>query len=256
MSKRQRYFITASLLSIGFAGIGFYNLGNRFTSIVVLTLATVVLFFWCLKEGMGKNATLLTLILPAMYTLGVGIFWFLIPSTLVARLPIILIYAVGVYGLVSIQNIFIVSVIKKIQLERAAKGVSFVLSLFTSFLLFDAIMSLKAAIWTVVALSCAVSFAIFIQGLWVSKLGKNISWELIRYSAVSTYIIALVSLMLYFWPVTVISGSLGLTVTMYVLLGLAQLRLEGRLFKQTTREYLGIGIFVLFVIFMATHWRG
>ncbi|RJR28959.1 hypothetical protein C4564_03990 [Candidatus Microgenomates bacterium] len=255
MSKRTRYFITAILLSVGFAALGFWDSGNQVSSILILSAATLVLFYWCLWEGLGRNATLITLILPVMYTLGVGMFWFLIPSTLMARLPIIAIYAVGIYGLASIQNIFVVSVIKKIALERAARGVNFVLSLFTSFLLFDAVMSLRADVWLVALLVALISMFAFLQGLWVSRLGNTLQKEIVIYTLVCTYVLSAIALMLYFWPVTVVTGSLGLTVSMYVLLGLAQSKLEGRLFKQTAREYLSIGIFVLIIIFLTTHWR-
>jgi len=65
-----------------------------------------------------------------------------------------------------------------------------------------------------------------------------------------------VASVLGFWPVTVVVGSLFLTVSLYVLLGLGQARLEARLFAQTTKEYLLIGLIVSLGMFLATRWRG
>jgi len=52
----------------------------------------------------------------------------------------------------------------------------------------------------------------------------------------------------------VVVGSLFLTGIEYVLLGLGQAKLEGRLFSQTVREYLLIGLMVFIGMFFATHW--
>ena len=75
-------------------------------------------------------------------------------------------------------------------------------------------------------------------------------------SLVSSLIVSQVAGVLYFWPVTVVVGSLFLTVTVYALLGLGQARLEARLFKNTTREYVLVGALVLVGMFFATHWAG
>ncbi len=63
-----------------------------------------------------------------------------------------------------------------------------------------------------------------------------------------------VALGLAFLPVTVVVGSLFMTVAMYMLLGLGQAKLESRLFSQTVREYLVVGTLVFIGMFLATHW--
>ena len=256
MSKRHRFVIASILLSIGFIGISFLSDQSRLTGIFGLTLLAILLFYWSLYETIGRNATLLSIVLPAMFTFGVGLFWFLLPSTFFARLPVVVMYGVGMYALISTSNIFNVSIIKSIALARAAKGVGFVLTLFTSFLLYDAILSLRSNYFFTVASVIIVSFPLLLQGLWVSKLEKNIEKEQLVYAGVLAYAVGTVSMILYFWPVTIVVGSLFLTVTMYVLLGLAQSKIEGRLFKSTLKEYLLVGVLVFLAMIFATHWRG
>ena len=65
-----------------------------------------------------------------------------------------------------------------------------------------------------------------------------------------------ITVALYFWPVTVVTGSLFLTVVVYMLLGLTQAKLEDRLFISTVREHVTVGILVFIAIFFATHWGG
>lgn len=255
MSKRKRFIITSGILSLGFVATLIFANQYRFLAIGVLAFLTMALFYWSLKEGLGRNATLLSLILPTLFTLGVGIFWFLLPVSIYARIPVVLIYGIGIYVLCLTMNIYTVSAaVRTIALLRAAKGVGFVLTLLTSFLIFDAIFSIRSMFLVSFILVFLTSFPLYLQGYWAIELQEKFTKELIVLSAVTSIITAQMALSLYFWPVTVVVGSLFLTSTFYMLLGLGQARLEGRLFTQTVREYLIVGIFVFIGMFFATRW--
>jgi hypothetical protein len=256
MSKRKRFLITSVLLSLGFIGIQFLDNSYRFWAIGGLSLFSIILFIWSLREGLGRNMTFLALVLPAFFTAGVGIFWFLLPASIFTRLPIVLFYGFGIYVLCLTANIYTVAAIRTIGLLRAAHGVGFVLTLVTSFLVYDAILSLRASILITAPAIALFSFPIFFQGFWSIVLEKEYREELFFLSLVSSLVIGEVSLALYFWPVTVIVGSLFLTVTFYMLLGLGQAKLEERLFSQTVRDYLIVGVLVFIGMFFATHWGG
>lgn len=256
MSKRRRFLIVSLLLSLGFIGIQFLDDIYRFWAIGGLSLFSILLFIWALREGLGRNMTLLTLVLPALFTAGVGVFWFLLPANIFTRLPIIIFYGLGIYVLCLTSNIYTVAAIRTIGLLRAAHGVGFILTLIVSFLVYDAILSLRTSILISAPAIALFSFPIFFQGFWSIILEKEYSQEIMFLSLISSLVIGEVSLVLYFWPVTVIVGSLFLTVTFYMLLGLGQAKLEERLFSQTVRDYLIVGILVFIGMFLATHWGG
>jgi len=254
MSKRIRFIITSVVLSLGFVGIQFLENQYRIAGIAVLGLLTIGLFTASLREGLGLNMTLLTLVLPFLYTIGVGLFWFLLPANLFARVPIIFLYGIGIYALSLTSNIYTVAAIRTIALLRAARGVGFVLSLVTSFLIFDAILSLKNPLQITAGLVYIASFPIFLQGFWAIPLEKQFHKEVFLMSVITSLVLAELSVTLFFWPVTVVSGSLFFTVMVYILLGLGQARLEARLFLQTIREYLVVGLLVFIGMFLATRW--
>ena len=256
LSKRRRFIVTSVLLALGFIVVTILEGRFRFTGIGFLTFFSMLLFSWSLSEGLGKNATLLVLVLPTLFTLGVGLFWFLLPASIFSVLPILLMYGIGIYTLCLTTNIFTVSAIRTIALVRAAKSVGFVLVLLTSFLLFDAVLSIRASVIITFLLVFIVSFPLFLHGLWVSRLTLKIESKTLLYSLIFSFSVGVLSIALYFWPVTVIVGSLFLTVAVYVLLGLGQSKLEGRLFYQTTRDYLIVGATVFMVMLFSTHWRG
>lgn len=256
MSKRQRFLVTSFLLSLGFVAIQFLDNTLRFPAIGALGLATLVLFFWSLREGLEFNMTFLALILPALFTIGVGIFWFLLPANVFARLPIVIFYGIGIYVLCLTSNIYTVAAIRTIALLRAARGVGFVLTLLTSFLIYDAILSIREGFIVTIFSAIFLSFPLYLQGLWVVELEGKLSRDLVIMSAIFSLIMGEISASLFFWPVTVVVGSLFLTVSVYILLGLGQSKLEGRLFVQTVREYLVVGILVFIGMFFATRWGG
>jgi len=256
MNKRRRFILTSALLTLGFIGVQLLPEQYRFSSIGILVLFTFLLFYWALREGIGFNMTLLSLILPVLFTLGVGLFWFLLPTSVFTRIPILVVYGLGIYALCLTANIFTVSAIRTIALLRAARGVGFVLTLFTSFLLYDTVLSLRVSVLLTIALVFLVSFPLFFQGYWAIPLDRSFSKETLKISLVASLIIAEISAILFFWPVTVVVGSLFFTVSVYMLLGLGQARLEGRLFAQTVKEYLVLGFFVFLGMFFATRWSG
>lgn len=254
MSKRRRFVITSLLLSLGFVAIQFLNDQNRFWAIGVLGVLTIILFYWSLFESLGHNMTLLTLILPTIFTLGVGVFWFLIPANIYARIPIVIFYAAGIYVLALTANIYSVAAARTIALLRAARGVGFVLTLLTSFLVFDAILSLKSEIYVLLPLVFTISFPLYFQGFWSMTLDTVFSKDLVILSIVSSLLTTEFAAALFFWPVTIVVGSIFLTVTFYLLLGLGQAKLDGRLFISTVREYLTVGVLIFIAMFFATHW--
>lgn len=254
ISKRRRFVITSGLLSLGFVLIQFLNDQNRFWAIGVLAVLTIILFLWSLWGIVGKNMTILTLVLPTIFTAGVGIFWFLLPANLYTRIPIVIFYGLGIYVLCLTMNIFSVAAIRTIALLRAARGVGFVLSLITSFLVFDAIFSLKTEIYILAPLIFVVTLPLYLQGLWTAVLEKSFSKSLVVSSLIFAFVTAQVATALYFWPVTVVVGSLFLTVAFYMILGLGQAKVEGRLFPAAIREYLIVGALVFISMFFATHW--
>ncbi len=254
MSKRRKFVVTSLILSLGFIFIQLLDDRFRFIAIGLLTLATIGLSIWSLWEGLGKNATTLTLILPAMFTAGVGIFWFLLPVSIFTRIPIVIFYGVGIYILSLTANIFTVAAIRTIALLRAARGVGFVLTLVTSFLVFDAILSLRTLMPVSAISIAALSLPLFIQGLWSVSLETKLTKEIVQYSLISSLVMGEIAICLHFWPVTVVVGSLFLTVALYMLLGLGQAKVEGRLFSQTIREYLLVVGLVFVGMFIATHW--
>jgi len=119
---------------------------------------------------------------------------------------------------------------------------------------FDAILSLREHILVTALGVGLLSFPLFLQGLWSVSLEEKLDPEVLKASGVFALLMGEVAVSLYFWPVTVVVGSLFFTIAIYMLLGLGQAKIEGRLFLQTVREYLVVGVLVFLGMFFATRW--
>ena len=200
--------------------------------------------------------TILTLILPAIFTAGVGIFWFLLPTNIYTRIPIVIFYGIGIYVLCLTMNIFSVAAVRTIALLRAARGVGFVLSLVTSFLVFDTIYRLDLNFIFLTPLYFLVSCLLYFQGYWSVLLRKNFPKDIFKLSIISSLVTSEVGLALFFWPVTVVVGSLFLNRNFLYAFGAGTGELEERLFPAIVREHLIVGLLVFIAMFFATHWGG
>jgi len=256
MRKRQKFVLSSIILSLGFVLIQVFNVEWRYQAIGLLTFLTMVFATWSLKEGLSGIEWLMILLLPPFYTAGVGMFYFLLPSSWYARLPVAIIFGVGMYALLLTQNIFTVAAIRTIQLLRAAHAVGFLLTLVTAFFVYDAIWSNRLPFWANGLLVGVTTFPLALQGLWSVKLNDRITKGLIVFSLAITWIIFQMAIVMSFWPVTVTSGSLFLTACLYVVLGLCQHYLDDRLYNSTVKEYLAVGFVVLLTMYLTTRWGG
>lgn len=256
LNKRQKFVTTALILSAGLLAIQVANIGWRYQAIGALALLTYLLSAWSLSEGLTGIEWFTVLALPVLFTAGVGLFYFLLPVRWLTRLPVALVYGVGMYVLLLTENIFSVATIRTIQLLRAAHAVGFLLTLVTAFFLYDTILSFRLDPWLNFLFVGLVSLPLLICGLWSINLEEKISRKTWLYSLSLSLILAEVALAFSFWPVTVATGSLYLVTTMYIILGLSQLEFSQKLFPRSVYEYLGVGIVVLLIMLFTTHWGG
>lgn len=257
MSKRKRFVFSSLILSAGLLVIAsLVDLITRYLGIGFLGLLSVGLTIWSLKEGLDNIEWLMIPVLPFLYTLGVALFYFLLPANFLTLLGVALAFAFGMYILLLTENIFSVAAIRTIALLRAASSVAFLLTLAAGFLLFDVIFSFRLTCGLNGVLVFLVALALFSQSLWSVNLEKELERKTLFYPLILAFVLGQFAFAISFWPVSVALASLFLTVVAYVLLGLSQAEFAGRLFKRTVREYLIVGIGVFITLLATTRWGG
>lgn len=257
LSKRRKFVIISSVFSLGILLVQAVpdNL-IRFGIIIFLALASALLTLWTLRDDLQGVAHWLVPILPSYFVSSINLFYFLLPSNLIIKMTIILLFAIGMYSLMLTENIFAVASFRTIQLLRAAQASGFVFTLFVSFLLFDTVFSFKLDPWINSLLVFVISFPLVLQAVWNSRLEEKLEQKTFLFSLLLSWILAQASLLISLWPVTIVIASLFLVTVLYVGLGIIQQAMMDRLFKKTIREYLQVGIVVFIIVFLAASWGG
>jgi hypothetical protein len=255
MTKRQKFLLSAGLLSLGLLGIQYVPIDYRYVAIFGFFLITYLISAWALFEDLKGIEWLTILSLPSLYAAAIGLFYFLLPVSWISRLIIISFFGVGMYALYLTENIYSVAAVRTIQLLRAAYAVGFLLSILTLALLYNTIFSLQWPFWANGLVIFFATFPVVIQGLWSIRLEKIISKDIWRMSVGMSLSCAIMGMVLSFLPVTVWIAALFLATVMYVCLGLLQHELNERLFGRTISEYVVVGFLVLVATLLVTPWK-
>jgi len=254
LTKRRRFVLTSLLLTIGLFLIQQSIFTNRYLAIGVLSLVSLVLSLWSLGIPINNRIWLFSWVLPFCFTVAISMFYFLLPASLLSLIPVLLLYLIGVYVLLLSQNIFFVTSIRTIQLYRSATAVSFLLTLLTAFLLYDTLFSFRLAYYFNLLFVWLVSFLLIIHSCWASRLDMGMNARLVVYSVILSWCTAMLAATISFWPINITQGSLLITASIYVLIGTAQAKLNDRLFQRIVKEYLIIGLIVVFAMIASTRW--
>lgn len=252
MRKRQKFVLTAVLIALGILLAQFAPLEWRYLIILLLAGVSWLMSAWCLREGLGGIEWLTVLLPQALFTLGVGLFYILLPDNLLARILIAFIFAIGHYALILSGNIFSVATIRTIALLRSAQAVGLVMSLLTGFLLFNTFVSFRFAFWWTAPLIMLVSFAISLCNLWSIEVGEKLESKLLVFSLFIAIFTGVLSVAISFWPVNPTTTSLFLTSMLYCFLGLSQHHISQRLFRNTVWEYVAVGGVVLITVLVTS----
>lgn len=273
MSKRVKFILASALIAICLWGLQFIVPEHRIQAIIAVVVLAYLISVWVLFEDLKGVEWLTIMILPVSYTLGAGLFSLFLPEAVprifgqrleadvarlvasVLRLGFWLSFGIGFYAMYLTENIFSVAAIRTIQLLRAAHAVGFLLTLVVGLFLFHALLSFKLPFWLFAILAGGLSLPLFLQGNWSMQLKEGLSRRVWRYSFVGALVIAQAALALSFWPLTGLTGALMMVTVMYVVLGLSQQFLIGRLFKNQINEYVAVAIMVLLASFYITSWR-
>lgn len=255
MTKRRRLIIEAIILAVGFIITQFVDISWRYWSIGVLGVITYFFTAFVLKEDLTPVGWLTVLLPPMTYVVLTNLFYFLLPRGLLVQILIIIFFCIGLYAVLLTENIYsVASSFRTIKLLRAAQAVGFFITLVTAFFGYNTVFSFRAIAWINFLLVFIISFPLILPSLWSISLENRIMPRLIVYSIVLSFIISQMALLISFWPVTITTASLFLISSLYVGLGIMQAQFSGRLFENTLKEFIQVGIIIFIITFFLSRW--
>lgn len=256
LAKRGKFVLIVAILTSGLLTIQLLEERWRYPTIGIFVLTTYFLTAWGLRENLGGIEWLTLFILPTMYAASIPLFYFLLPGRWLTRLPTALVFALGMYAILLVENIYNVAAIRTIQLLRAAHSVGLLLTLWVSFLFFALIFSFRLPSYWNLLLVFVISFPLGLQSLWAMTLKSKIEHDILLYTIVTSVVLFQLAFVFSFWPVQTIIEALFLTTVFYTLLGIIQQYLVGRLFRRTMVEFITVSGIVFILVLLTTRWGG
>jgi len=251
MRERERFVITAVFLGVILWLTQLVPISWRYLAIGAFTIITYFLSALTLRKYLKFHHWLLFLPFPALYSLFIGCFYFLLPTNFWSMITVLGLFSLGMYALFLSGNIFCVAEHdKKIQLTRAAQNIILFFAIIISLLGCHVIYSFSWPLYVSFPLVFLLHFHLTLTTAWSVELQPRISLELFQLSFFATLLVSEFALTLSFLPLAAWHISLLVMSTFYLILGILQVFIGDKLYRRTLREYnfLLILIIIMYVI--------
>ncbi|HEV2339315.1 MAG TPA: hypothetical protein VGT05_00940 [Patescibacteria group bacterium] len=256
ITKRQK-FVTSVFLLAALLLYGEYLFGQYLVLVaVVLGIVADAFLGIALFEDLQANFNPQVFILPFFCSLSFGLFYFLTPSRLIARIILTILYAISLYSLFLSENIFVVAASRTIALLNSARIVTFVISLLSYFFLTTIILSLRLVLPVTALLFLIVSVCFVYHSLWTYTLESKLTKHIALWISVISLCLLEIMCVLWFWPTSPTVTALFLTSMYYIFIGLTHVWFDKRLFKTVFWEYAWVAVFAVLILLWFTTWQG
>ncbi len=250
MRRREKFVIAAALLSAGLLLVQYIPLDFRYVAVAIFTALSYLVSVWALKEDLQLHEWYTIVPFPCLYGAAVGLFYFLLPESILSRVFVLVMFGIGMYALFLTSNIYSVAKGRTIQLLHAAHAIGLLFTLLTSLLFTNTIYSLRLPFFILSPLIGLLHFPLVLMSLWSIELQPRITREVIGLSALLTLVIFEFSLALTFFPISVWNNALLIMSLLYIGLGILHNFLRGRLFARALTEYSLVAVFVCVVFIL------
>ncbi len=238
MSKRLTFILTSLSLTVSLALIGLLSREQQVLSIFILGAASFVLTWFALRREFFGVEFFTLLSLPTLFIVGMGFTQYFFPNlSLLFKSALWFVAFLMFYVILLAQNIFSVTAVKPVPLFRAARTVSFLSTLFVSFLLFTAIYKLNLEVWQQVFLVVFLSSNLGFQSLWTADPKGVFDKKTFVAGLLLGLGVGETALSLSFLPLKSFFRSITLTTAVYIGLGVGQQYLTHSLTRRTVFEY-------------------
>lgn len=255
MRRREKFIISAIILSLGLLGVQYVSLQFRFLAVFLFFIASYIVSAWALYDDLHGIEWLTIIPFPAAYAASVGLFYFLLPSGFMSRISILVFFGIGMYALYLTSNIYSVAKARTIQLLRAAHTIGFLFTLLISVLFANTIFSFHFPFWLNGILMFIVHLPLYFMTLWSIELQTTLQPKLLQLSVLFAVLTGQLGVVLSFFPLSIWAASLTITSMVYILIGLSNSSLQGKLFKNTVREYILFSVFIFAAFLFLMEWK-
>ena len=249
MPKKLQFLTLSLLITIALGFLNRLSPSLQPWGIIVLSIFSYLATAYLLRFDLTGIEFLTLLSLPTLFTLSVGFILYFFPNfSFTFRSIILFLYFSSFYLALLSENIFNVGREHPIPLLKAAGTVSFLLTLFTGFLLFTAVYKAALPVFLQWLLTAALVFILAFQSLWTIILGSKVDKQVLIGSLSLALAELELTIGLSFMPFESFFRALALSTGFYVFLGTAYNYQRKTLKSRIFIEYAFVAGIVIFLL--------
>ena len=237
LRRREKIIIVSVLLSVCLYVIQLVPVEWRFLAIGGFGVMTYMMSVFALFDDLQLYEWITILPFPMMYSIAVGAFYFLLPGNIFSKIVILVIFALGMYGILLTCNIFSVSKGRTIQLHSAAGTMALFFGLLVSMLLMNTFFSLRLPFWANGLIAFAVHFPLIYTLSWAVNLESRIFGDAFLLASVGALLVGELTTILSFLPLAEWTSALFIMAFFYLIMGILQSFLTGKMFRRAVGEH-------------------
>lgn len=221
---------------------------------IALILIAYFTTYIAVFEGIDGVEWYMLFIMPIFLTIALYIFYSLLPVRWLTRIPFLFLFGLTYYAMLLASNILNIGVDKSLQLYRAAFSVNYLMQVFIVFLLTQVSLTFKLSFILNGGILFFIGTILALQLYWSVNPEATFNRKLLLFSIGMGILLFELAVIVSFIPFKTNVAALIYTALYYSLNGIVYHYLDGRLFKNTVREYAFVSIFVFFIAFLTLNW--
>lgn len=254
IDKRKRLFV--SMLGITCSFLLFTTIPFAKVLFVLPLLFAVVYIgtYISILEDIHNIEWIVLFIAPLYFCISLLLFYYLLPSRLLTRIPFAVLVGVAIYALLLSENIFNVGVDRTLPLYRAAYSISNFFTLIILFLVFTVLFSFRLHFVLTSFIGGVVALPVMFHALWTASPKNVLEERIYKFSVVIALMLSIALLLFGFLPVKTNILSLYAVSIAYVLIGITQEVIQDTAFRERVREYLFVFLGMSVLVLLAGSW--
>lgn len=217
----------------------------------ILVIAIYMATYFAILEQIDRIELFVLFIHPIFFCISFLLFFYLLPSRLLTKIPFIVIFSIIFYSILLAENIFNVGVEKGLALYRAAYSISNFLTLIIIFFSFTVLFSFRLHFLINVFLTFIISWPIFFHTVWSASPKAVLEERVYKYATILSFLLTALVFALSFLPIKPNILSIYLSAIAYVLFSITQEVVSDTAFKERIQGYIVLFVIMTFLILLS-----
>ena len=253
--KRVRIVAMTGVMSAAMLTSTFFPFSQTWQLFVlILLLVAYLTTYIAVFEGIDGVEWITLFIMPILFSIALYLFYSMLPVRWLTRLPFLVLFSLGYYGVLLTTNIFNIGVDRSLQLYRAAFSINFLFQSLVIFIFTMVILSFRLSFIINSFLLGFICFILSFQLFWSVELPETVGRRFITFCLVLSVPLTEFVLLLSFIPMNINIAALAFTAGYYALSGIIYNHIAERLFPNVIREYVSVLVFVIVIVLLTISW--